>query len=268
YGKTARPLAWFKTMKVRASTAAQYVITDARVKAIACGRRAYTDETSVPRPGFQVVDAVDSLEKWELENKVNMRYGTSGVNDTITNGVIKTEYGALAKAEVKEVDDPEKGKCLEITIESNPQHHKQMNEYAVIKLKQPITLGTNAHTVGLWVKGNSGWGRIFWEIEDATSTPGSWGGKYASSGFDYVARGSIDFDGWCFLSQPLTDQSPIPELSIGGLGHLWGSDPNAAKRPFKLTGLVFCAPAHPLYITEYKPCRQTIRVKNVSVLGD
>ncbi len=264
YGKTRKPSLWsspslwFNRMNITASTAAQYIITDAKVKSISCGRRTYPNDPVLP--GFKVVDAVDSLEKWQLEKEINKHFETASTNTP--KGGIGTDHRTLAKADVKEVMDPDKGKCLEITIDSNEAHHKLMNEYAVIRLKTPIPLDINAHTVGLWVKGNSGWGNIFWIIENTN------GNKFASCSSmvsDYVGRGAIDFDGWCFLSQPVTGKSPIPELSTGGFMHLWGGTMNP---PLKLIGLGFSAPAHPLYITDYKKCGQTIRVKDVSVLSE
>ncbi len=97
-----------------------------------------------------------------------------------------------------------------------------MSEYAVIKLKNPIPIEGEINSVGLWVKGNSGWGQIFWELEDAA------GKKLVSSGLgqygdvmDYEGRISIDFDGWAFLSMPVTGKSPIRELSTGSVIHVW-----------------------------------------------
>ncbi len=178
----------------------------------------------------------------------------------ITN--VGADHRTLAvRPAVREVRDPEKGNCLEMAIESNTNHHRLMQEYAVLMLKDPIALPPDAHTVGLWVKGNSGWGHVAWILKDAA------GRTYASrsgSVGDFTGRASIDFDGWCFLSQPATAASPIPELSTGGLSHLWGG---TAKPPFQLAGLAFCAPAHPLYINEYKARPQSIRIKDVSVLS-
>ena len=263
YGKTTRPSVQSDKMKITASTAAQYLITDAKVKAIACGRRTYQDEWSVPLPGFKVVDAVNSLDQWELQREPNKL-----VDDPATFRYTYDIYRALGKGEVKEVDDPEKGRCLEISIASNDKLHKLMSEYAVIKLKNPIPIEGEINSVGLWVKGNSGWGQIFWELEDAA------GKKLVSSGLgqygdvmDYEGRISIDFDGWAFLSMPVTGKSPIRELSTGSVVHVW-SGMHSPKQPVKLTGIVFCAPAHPLYITDYGTCKQTIRVRDVSVISD
>ncbi len=269
YGKTTRPSFWsmpsllFKKMNITASTAAQYIITDAKMASIACGKRAYTDEWSVPLPGFKVVDAVDSLGKWELRKEPSPL-----VDDPKT---FKYKYDidrTPAKAQVKEVDDPEKGRCLEISIASNDKLHKLMSEYAVIQLKKPIPIEGAVNSVGLWVKGNSGWGQIFWELEDASGTKlvSSGLGQYVNA-FDFEGRISINFDGWAFLSMPVTDKSPIRELSTGDIKNIWSGN-RSPKQPVKLTGIVFCAPAHPLYITDYKTCNQTIRVKDVSVISE
>jgi len=270
YGKSSRPSMWrlrpiwLKPLAVMANTSARYLITDSKVKSISLGGRSYPDDQVLP--GFKVVDPVDSLAKWELENKVvDRNYGRLETNgkDNRT-GDIGVTHRTLAKANLKEVDDPEKGKCLEITIDSNPKHHKLMNEYAVIKRKEPIPLDEYTHTVGLWVKGNSGWGQIFWELEDANGRHIVSCGSAVADTADYVGRASINFDGWCFLAQPLNAESPIPELSTGGFQHLWGFTP---KLPLKLTGIVFSAPAHPLYVTDYKKRKQTVRVKDISFPG-
>ncbi len=118
------------------------------------------------------------------------------------------------------------------------------------------------------MKGNSGWGQVFWELEDAD------GKKLVSSGLgphgnvmDYEGRISINFDGWAFLSMPVTKRSPIRDLSTGDIANIW-SGMRSPKQPVKLRGIVFCAPAHPLYITDYRTCRQSIRVKDVSVIRE
>jgi len=60
-------------------------------------------------------------------------------------------------------------------------------------------------SVGLWVKGNSCWGRIFWEFQDSR------GETFFSLGApcdgwsvgDWKCRTFINFDGWNYLSVPL-----------------------------------------------------------------
>lgn len=263
YGKTTKLSPRSETMEITASTGAQYVVTDAKVKSITCGQRTYQDQSSVPLPGFEVVDAVDSLQNWELDRERNRL-----VDDPATFHYKYDIYRVLGKGGVKEVDDPQKGKCLEISIESDTKLHKLMSEYAGIRLNRPIPIQGEVTTVGLWVKGNSGWGQVFWELEDAD------GKKLVSSGLgpygnamDYEGRISINFDGWAFLSMPVTKRSPIRDLSTGDISNIW-SGARSPKQPVKLTGIIFCAPAHPLYITDYKACRQSIRVKDVSVISE
>jgi len=263
YGKTRKLSPRSETTEITASTDAQYVVTDAKIKSITCGPRTYQDEWSVPLPGFEVVDAVDSLEQWELEKERNKL-----VDDPATFHYQYDIYRVLGKGGVKEANDSEKGKCLEISIEANNKLHKLMSQYAGIKLKNPVPIQGDVTSVGLWVKGNSGWGEIFWEFEDAD------GKKLVSSGLgpygnvmDYEGRISINFDGWAFLSMPVTKRSPIRDLSTGDIANIW-SGTRSPKQPVKLRGIVFCAPAHPLYITDYRTCRQSIRVKDVSVISE
>jgi hypothetical protein len=83
--------------------------------------------------------------------------------------------------------------------------------------------------------------------------------------FDYDGRVAVNFDGWAFLSFPITDQSPIPDLSTGAVSNLWESSDRSkpVTYPLKLTGLVFSAPQETLHLTEMRPVRQIIRVSAV-----
>jgi 4-hydroxy-2-oxoheptanedioate aldolase len=61
------------------------------------------------------------------------------------------------------------------------------------------------HTLGLWVKGNSSWGKVMFESEDAK------GGNrrtHANQYHDWRGELSINFDGWHFIQFPLDAGPP------------------------------------------------------------
>ena len=71
-------------------------------------------------------------------------------------------------------------------------------EYAIIAGLIVTGLVAIIVAIGVWVKGNSGWGEIMWEMQDAK------GATYLSQGIymDWPGNISINFDGWNFLRLP------------------------------------------------------------------
>jgi hypothetical protein len=61
-----------------------------------------------------------------------------------------------------------------------------MHEYVVLRPRQPVAAPGPYEHAGIWLKGNSGWGEVMWEIEDAK------GGKWLSQS---VTRTSAGRDG-------------------------------------------------------------------------
>jgi hypothetical protein len=108
-----------------------------------------------------------------------------------------TELFGKSKAEFSEA-----GKKA---MEAQPEMPKIVPRYVSLKLKQPRPLSHDVLRIGMWVKGNSCWGRVYWEFTDAK------GERYFSasdetSGWDvsdWKGRTAIHFDGWRFVSLDL-----------------------------------------------------------------
>jgi hypothetical protein len=110
------------------------------------------------------------------------------------------------------VRDEQRGDCLEVELTSKRPLPALASEYAVLRLKQPVVLSGEPTTLGLWVKGNSGWGQVFWEVEDAKGTRRMSCGTTEHGGevMDYDGSVSIDFDGWapsCRCRSPASRRS-------------------------------------------------------------
>ena len=283
YGRKRFPRAWFRRHTLEASTALTYLLTDAPIESAACGRRSFPEETAFfetgsraagpadilagwrpeerdepGRSGFRVIEPADALADWRLEDR----------DDPLVDDGNDRRYRARGRASVREVKDPEKGPCLELAIESDAKLHKMMSEYAVLLLKEPVPIEGDTTTIGMWVKGNSGWGNVFWILEDAAGTRRYSSGSLYHGGNinDYEGRAAVNFEGWCFLSLPVHGGSPLHNVSTGSIRNEWAGKWADPVQPVRLVGVGFLAPAHPLYLTEYKPCRQTIRLKDISVL--
>ena len=103
---------------------------------------------------------------------------------------------------VKAVNDAERGACLEVTLDTSKEAvNRYMTEYTTLRLNEPVEIAGPAERIGVWVKGNSNWGQIRFEIEDAD------GDVYVNYAhprlwdlLDWQGLLSVNFDGWAYVS--------------------------------------------------------------------
>jgi hypothetical protein len=142
----------------------------------------------------------------------------------------------------------------------------KVGEYASLRLKEPVLIPGKPDTVGVWIKGNSSWGRVFWELEDAKGE--RWISAGGTDGGDWGNQSAIDFDGWCYVSFPLTNASPATHLEPGsGAGQWKGSADGRLDYPLKLSALFVETHRRSLNLTEMEPVTGAIRIKEASVSG-
>src|SRR5262249_50825348 len=139
-----------KRLTITAASAVNYVISPTAATSITTGKRTFPSHQ--PPVGTQAVSRMDDLAQWQL------------VSDDRT---LATPLRRPGKFDLRQVTDPAKGACLELELRHEGEVPHVVGEYAVMRLKQPLPIAGKPHTVGVWVKGDSSWGRIFWEIEDA-----------------------------------------------------------------------------------------------------
>ncbi len=271
YGRESKVEVKEHSLDLTVDVAPKYLVVQKPLENIACGQRNYPGE--LPPADLKVVNAMDKAAEWELaKDKEPLLEKTSGV---------VLPFRTLGAYAMRQVSDSAKGECIELELAKPDLTLNELYyEYAVLRLKEPVILPGKANTVGIWVNGNSGWGQVFWEIEDAKGRRGISCGTpiYGADVFDYDGRVSICFDGWKFVSFPITSQSAIPDLSTGSICNLWNFGANMTedelKRvsaelayPLKLKGVVFAAQSRPLFLTERAPHKQVVRFKDVSVAG-
>ncbi len=261
HGHSSKPSVWFRKLKLTAGTAAQYLITNKALASIRItGRSIPHDPEADPRE-FYVVDKVDSAAKWKVEQKKSLL--VEGKTAQPRNNRV-----LAGTASVREVMDKEMGKCLALSIKTDRKLNEFFSEYMIIRPDKPIPIRDEAETVGLWVKGNSGWGQIYFELEDAKGVRRVSCGTAAhgsSDLSDYTGRASVDYDGaWAFLPFPVTENSKLRDLSTGSVRNIWSGPWKEPEMPCKLTGIYFCAPVKPLYHNTPKDVDQTILIKNFS----
>ena len=216
-----------------ASTAAQYLVTKSRLASVSAGRSWFPEDAPPQNP--TMVDPLDSLASFLVQPASDKRL------ERLTGDYMP--HRTQGKFEVREVEDSEKGKCLEVELKPAGDLWDVTHEYAVLKFKNPITAAGPFDNAGVWVKGNSGWGEIMWEFQDARGVSWLSQGVY----MDWPGQIAINFDGWNFLRLPLR-----PDLN-------WRKD-------IKITGLVVTMPRKALYLTEMERVMELkVRVKDLSV---
>ena len=248
-----RPLAF--RGRIMASEAAQYLWTPTPVKKISIGKQTYTPEVSLR--DFRVIKTARMAADWEIVAEADPFL-------EVKPGQVWLPYLKKGKAELRTVKDQEKGICLELEIQNLDNLPAPFQEYAVIRLKDPVQLSGKPDTCGLWVKGNSGWGQIFWEFTDATGRRLLSAGRSANADIsDYEGRRCINFDGWYHIAFPLSEKSPIIPTSTG-FANEWSGDITQLQYPLTLTGIGFAAPAKALLLNKRIPIQQVIRIKEIT----
>jgi hypothetical protein len=99
--------------------------------------------------------------------------------------------------------------AVAITLPLEPHDRPLATRYGQLKLRQPVTIPGKASALGLWVKGNSSWGRVVYECRDAN------GEVWTSVGTrddwncdDPHAWSYVSFEGWRYVRFPLPGNQP------------------------------------------------------------
>ena len=163
----------------------------------------------------------------------------------------------------KAVTDDERGDCIELTHVSKHTCPEVMMEYCTLRIKdaKPVT----GETLGVWVKGNSNWGRLFLEFTDAEGeTWFSCGqGGVGCNSYDWPFMMSAGFDGWNFVQLPLLRSSPVKNHSPGDHDFQWTRDGSGNGRidfPIKVTKVVIGQYGRTLNLLEMVEGSPSVRI--------
>ena len=253
-----------KTLKLTVSTEPCYFVAQAGIESIAVGTRRYGEDESPAGAKVQVADAMDQADSWQAADKPDKRLENVPKLGN-KNYLCFRQFGKYA---VRPVRDDEKGDCLEVELFQEKPIVPFLPEYTVLKLKTPVPIQGEPTTVGLWVKGNSGWGQVMWELEDAEGE--RWlscgTGGYGCDIYDWPKQASINFDGWNFIQFPIVQSSPIRVPNPGEVVNQWrsGGGNGRIDYPIRLTGIVVSMSRHALDLTEMRPVRTVVRLKDLS----
>ena len=221
-----------REISVEAGEGACYVTAKAKLEKIVAGRSSFPDEPPPANP--QVVEPLTDLARAELSSAKEPRLERiAGWN---------LPHRTQGEFALRTVEDAEKGRCLEVELKpTQPVSWDLMHEYVFLKFREPVVASGTNTSVGVWVRGNSGWGDVMWEVANAK------GEKWLTTGvyWDWPGKLALNFDGWHFL------RLELPEKWRPGL---------------RVTGLAITLPRRALRITEMAPVPETkVRLKDVSV---
>ena len=251
-----------KTGAFAVSEQPAYLVSDVRLRSIdAAGGRRYRQEWTPEKLGRNKIAApLVSADEVVASNVRDIRVEIPFDSDPRRPG----------RFAVRSAVDDEKGPCVEVEHLSQEECPEIMTEYVTLKLKDPKPVDGRFDTIGLWAKGNSNWGRVFLEFEDAEGeTWFSCGmGGVGCNVYDWAGRMAFNFEGWNFLEFPLTDRSDVIVNSPGDNEWQWTRDGRGNGRidfPIKVTGVVVSQYGRTLNLFEMEKGSPVVRLKDVSV---
>ena len=161
--------------------------------------------------------------------------------------------------------------CLSLTRVSTNACPELVQEYTFLKFPDAEPAAGRPSTIGLWVRGNSSWGKLYFEITDAEGevwlSAGT--GGYGCSVYDWPEQASINFEGWQFVEFPINGDSPVKVFSPGENEWQWQRDGNAGNGkidyPIKVTGLGVGMYPRVLNILEMEETRRDVLIKDLCV---
>jgi len=196
--------------RLRVSGLPVYLRTTARVAKAVAG----PTTCEAPPGSLKVADDLCDAGKWSLAAERDEFLETAHFDFPRRQGkcvlAVKDVGGVSTRRESRDGDippttDAEKGRALELKLLPQPGLSPYCPRYAILKPRAPVPIPGRPRAIGVWVKGNSCWGRVMWEFEDARgekffSISAGEGGWMVG---DWKARTYVNFDGWNYLQVKL-----------------------------------------------------------------
>jgi hypothetical protein len=99
--------------------------------------------------------------------------------------------------------------AVAITLPVEPGDRPLATRYGALKAKKPVLIPGKASALGIFIKGNSSWGRVVYQLRDAKGeTWTSVGTKDDWNCDDTHAWSYVNFDGWRYVRFPLPGTHP------------------------------------------------------------
>ena len=256
---------------VKAGSSPVYVITDKPLTSAKAGARTYPKAAKIVEKAV-VVAAMDSAAELDL-------LPDPWLASTSHSFLPYLQPAGDGEFSVQNVEDQEKGACIELALgpakvpPKNKFVDRYVTRYTTMRFKEPKSVEGKPNIIGVWVKGDSNWGQVRFEIEDAQGevfknlSTGSW---WCCDINDWPGNLCVNFDGWAYVYTPLRDTTLISERSPGPVVEQWSSEggDKVIDFPIKLRAVSVGMNRAKLDLVDFKPAANVLRFKDVGVTAD
>ena len=261
FSYSGRSVPWRDDGRIAIGEEPVFLVTDDGIESFAADlKRAFPRERHPGMEKARVVQTLASTNDFELVLGRERRL-------EVDNAAFPRRPGVFDVAAVR---DGEKGECLEVTHRSKPTCPEIVMEYATLRIRDPKPIEGPFSTLGIWVKGNSNWGRVFFELTDAEGEKwtGTGIGGVGCNTYDWPCKMATNYDGWNFLQLPVTRESPVTNASPGNDFFQWVRDGTGNGRmdfPVRVTSVFVGQFGRTLDILEMASGSPTVSLGSIEV---
>jgi hypothetical protein len=180
------------------------------------------------------------------------------------------------KFEASIESDEKQGKVLQSRLLKQDAVHELMPWYNILKpsSQKPITIPGAPSHLGLWVKGNSDWGRVIYVLKDANGqTFHSIGYKDQYNCDDVHSWSQFNFDGWRYLTFELPGNEGYDNYRKNGStwwrysGGNKDTTPGVVALPLSLDSIIVQQRSHIIYVNDIQSvASNSVQLGKLSVL--
>jgi len=246
WGNTSPISAKDKVLEVSVSSSPVYVlgVRLAQVEEVRAGPPTYTARPSV---GYAMLD--DFETPWRKLDERDLGYEENCFD-------LPKFKGEMSAETVTSFDG---SKAFEVALQKPPKERKLAPWYTMFVPPKPIPVPGRPTKIGVYVKGNSGWGRIIPQVTDAKGEVWTFiGPKDAWNADDIRSQSSVNFDGWKYMEMELPNT--LPNRWPGPALAFWENDKGdrVVDYPLSLTKIYIEQYTHNYYVNEIVPVPEAV----------
>jgi len=240
-------------LAITAASSPVYLVGKGKVTTAAPGAPVYADG---PQGKATKLSSLAGMDEWQVEKERNIELETFDFLSPRRLG--NFTFTSMSNYEGK-------ANVLKVTPHPLDYGKATMPMYAVLAHKQGIPMPGKPTEIGLWVNGNSGWGRIIFEFRDASGQRWISIGKESKrmaerykvpgvSGWstdDAYGVSRINFDGWHYIGFPLPGNYPGEGFGWPANSQWRSEKENVVHYPLTLTKLVVELPEKTLHLKDF-----------------
>lgn len=255
-GEESRFGGWFHSSRFTVSGDPCYAVTDDPVKSFRIVSRSFPTEEKLFAAGEVAVPLATAKE---LVPTNDPGYHCDDIHHLPI-------YKMSDAFSLSDAVDPVLGPCVEVKLDTSKRPlNRYFTEYAKYDLPEPVPLPRDANWIGMRVKGNSNWGQIRFEVEDAKGKRFRFWlrrtkGEFDKDFYDQAGTTCVNFDGWGYVYFPLGNDKE-------GCGWGWQrfSGPSGWQqtKPLKLTSVMISMNREQYDLIGFSPAEPRLLIKDI-----